>query len=346
MKERIIKNTIKEKNNKERILSYICPDLLKEWDYEKNSKIGLCPNKITYGSNKKAYWICKKNGHKWEAAVNSRSRGINCPYCSGQKACKDNCLYTLSPELCKEWNYRKNKNITPENVTCGSIKKVWWICFKGHEWEAVIENRVNGTGCPCCSGHKLYYGNCLGVRYPEISKEWNFLKNGGLTPKDIMPGARRKVWWMCSVDNRHQWKISPNNRTNRGSGCPFCKMKGEGQVGDLLLKYFSKWEVTPQKKIWEKYKNYEAKRLCDFWMEKDDIKIMVEHDGEQHFEPVRFGGISLKKAKSNFKKLKLKDKLDAQFCKENNILLYRIKYDEDKEKSIIGLLKRINCERI
>ena len=40
----------------------------------------------------------------------------------------------------------------------------------------------------------------------------------------------------------------------------------------------------------------------------------------------------------NFKRVQLKDKLDAQFCRENNIILHRIKYDEDKEESIKRLL--------
>ena len=34
------------------------PDLLKEWDYEKNA--GIDPNSISAGSPKKVYWKCKK----------------------------------------------------------------------------------------------------------------------------------------------------------------------------------------------------------------------------------------------------------------------------------------------
>jgi hypothetical protein len=52
--------------------------------------------------------------------------------------------------------------------------------------------------------------------------------------------------------------------------------------------------------------------------------------------------MSLKKAKKVFKLSQLKDKLDAQFCEENNIILHRIRYDEDKEVSIKQLYERIN----
>ena len=58
--------------------------LMAEWDWEKNNGIGLDPNKLTCGSNKKAWWICE-NGHEWEAQINSRNRGHGCPECTRQK---------------------------------------------------------------------------------------------------------------------------------------------------------------------------------------------------------------------------------------------------------------------
>lgn len=51
-----------------------------------------------------------------------------------------------------EWNWAKNNELglNPNLLTYGSAKKVWWICDKGHEWQARISSRVNGTGCPIC----------------------------------------------------------------------------------------------------------------------------------------------------------------------------------------------------
>ena len=72
---------------------------------------------------------------------------------------------------------------------------------------------------------------------------------------------------------------------------------------------------------------------------------MVEYDGQQHFYPVCFGGISMDRAEYNLKKTKLKDKLDAMWCKEHGIILHRIKYDEDKEESIKKLVKILEKRR-
>ena len=52
-------------------------------------------------------------------------------------------LFITNPELRSEWNVKKNEGINPELLTARSGKKVWWICNKGHEWEAAICSRAN-----------------------------------------------------------------------------------------------------------------------------------------------------------------------------------------------------------
>ena len=60
-------------------------------------------------------------------------------------------MQTINPALAEEWNYEKNTELTPEDVTANSNKKVWWKCSNGHEWQAVIYNRNKGNGCPVCA---------------------------------------------------------------------------------------------------------------------------------------------------------------------------------------------------
>ncbi|MHA1469578.1 MAG: zinc-ribbon domain-containing protein [Candidatus Asgardarchaeia archaeon] len=304
--------------------------LSKEWHFIKNKN--LTPEDVMPQSNKKVWWKCGK-GHEWEATVNNRSNGRNCPYCSGSKACKDNCLETKYPEIAKEWHPTKNGKLTAKDITGGCNKKVWWKCNKRHEWMTIVNHRARGDNCPYCGGKRVSKKNCLKLKYPELAKEWHPTKNGQLTAKEVSYGSDRKVWWICSKNESHEWESSVSNRV-KGQGCPFCYKKNEGKVRELLLKYFEDWNIIPNKKIWDEYKDYKHRRYCDFWLEKDSTNIIVEYDGEQHFKPITYGRFSLYRANKNLKKYRLKDKLDTQFCKENNIILHRIKYDEDKEKSI------------
>ena len=56
-----------------------CPELCKEWDYEKNE---FPPSQIMKGSTKKVWWKCKKCGHRWQATPNSRTGNkTGCPNC-------------------------------------------------------------------------------------------------------------------------------------------------------------------------------------------------------------------------------------------------------------------------
>lgn len=76
-----------------------------------------------------------------------------CPYCSGKKVlCGFNDFGTLYPDLLEEWNYEKNVNVDPFNITSKSPKSVWWKCKKcGHEWKTAIAHRtIEHTGCPIC----------------------------------------------------------------------------------------------------------------------------------------------------------------------------------------------------
>ena len=127
------------------------PNLAQEWHPLKNGK--LTPWDVALFSNKKVWWRCKK-GHEWQSIVGNRSKGNGCPYCSGRIATKDNCLAHVNPKLASEWHPTKNGKLTPKDVTHKSNIKRWWQCKKGHEWEAVVSSRSNGSGCPYCSGNK------------------------------------------------------------------------------------------------------------------------------------------------------------------------------------------------
>ncbi len=131
-------------------LETVNPDLAKQWHPTKNGN--LTPKDVIAGSGQKVWWLCD-NGvlsvHEWESTIDSRSKNVNCPYCTGRKVCLDNCLATNRPQLIDEWDFEKNKK-TPYDFTTHSNQKIWWICSKGHKWESHINSRSKDVGCPTC----------------------------------------------------------------------------------------------------------------------------------------------------------------------------------------------------
>lgn len=52
-------------------------ELMKEWDYEKNTELN--PTKLNIGSGKKAWWICSSCGNKWRTQIYLRKKH-GCPF--------------------------------------------------------------------------------------------------------------------------------------------------------------------------------------------------------------------------------------------------------------------------
>lgn len=135
-------------------LATLRPDILAEWDAEKNAPIN--PGEILPSSHGKVWWRCAL-GHSYQAAVFSRTRekSTGCPYCAGRLALKGfNDLATVKPGIAGEWHQPLNGALKPEEVTPGCNRKVWWQCRDGHVWLAAVYSRTRkrGSGCPVCAG--------------------------------------------------------------------------------------------------------------------------------------------------------------------------------------------------
>lgn len=244
------------------------PELAEQWHPTKNDP--LTADSVTPGSGKKVWWLCP-NGHEWRAVIGSRTNGMGCPYCSGQKPTADRSFATEYPELVKEWDWKKNGKKKPEEFTPRSGSKVWWRCEKGHSWQATISNRTRDfkkSICPCCSNRKLCEDNSLAQVRPDIAKQWHPHKNAPLTPNDVVAGGSKKVWWMCK--HGHEWQARIKYRVNNGTGCPKCTL----QTSRIEIAVYSELDALFNDTAWrEKISGYE----CDIYLH--DYRIGVEIDG-------------------------------------------------------------------
>lgn len=198
------------------------PELLSEWNYEKNSAQGLAPSEVMAGQRKRVWWICPM-GHDYEANIIDRVRGCGCSVCAGKKVLAGiNDLATLSPHILKEWSSRNSA--LPTEITAKSNKKVWWVCKEGHEWQASVADRTRidgkASGCPVCCGKKVMKGyNDLATTDSDLLSEWNWDKNQTVQPTDFTRGSSKKVWWICKEG--HEWEAVISSRS-AGRGCPIC----------------------------------------------------------------------------------------------------------------------------
>lgn len=134
---------------------------------------------------------------------------------------KKKTLAYIDPELAKEWS--PNNPISPDLVCGKSNQNYLWICPNCHyEYSATLSNRLNAkSACPYCSNRKVNKDNCFATKCPQLLKEWDYEKNIGISPYEVVPGAEKMIWWKCSKG--HSWQTYLFQRTGKKkSGCPFC----------------------------------------------------------------------------------------------------------------------------
>ena len=159
-----------------------------------------------------------------------------------------NSLATVHPELIVEWSDR-NLPLTPDSITFGSNKKVWWKGACGHEWETSVKARSNCEKCPICSGARVVAGiNDLSTLKPELASEWS--EENEIKPTEVSIGSHKKVIWKCKLG--HEWIATVKSRTINRTGCPYCShnkvLAGFNDLATLFPEVADEWSDKNEKK--------------------------------------------------------------------------------------------------
>lgn len=191
------------------------PELVaSEWSSEKND---ILPSAVHCNSARKVWWRCPL-GHEWRTAVVKRTReGQGCPVCANRIVVIGfNDLASDRPNLASEWHPELNGDLLSTAVTCGSNKKVWWRCGKGHEWRAaVIKRALYDHGCvKCLAKHTSRREQDVCSRLAEffgLEYDGPTRIQGVRTPVDLFLPAQRTVveydgWYW------HKSKLEGDNR--------------------------------------------------------------------------------------------------------------------------------------
>lgn len=196
-------------------LASLYPKIAKE--YSKRNMIRL--EDVVAKSNKRAWWLCSKCSHEWQTTPGKRiCNSSGCPRCNLGEPID----LSKFPMLWKLFDHKRNEGVDPRRLR--KQEKCWWRCPKGkeHVFFACATRREIVEKCPFCRNRKVSDKNNIATLYPKVAKEFHPTKNGKLTAKDVVPGARQKIWWQCRKQKDHVWQAYAYSRTKDGAGCPFC----------------------------------------------------------------------------------------------------------------------------
>ena len=167
-------------------LFYLEPELMKEWDYEENKKIGLDPKNKFRGSDKEAFWKCKE-GHRWKTAINYRTGQIRsgCPGCKNKTETKVleflKQKYTDDMESQVKFDWCKNITHLPFDFVIKSLKIIIEVDGRQHfhqvsNWKSPKETQQNDfykMKCAANKGYKIIRIFQEDILYDKIPYGWN-----------------------------------------------------------------------------------------------------------------------------------------------------------------------------
>jgi len=199
------------------------------------------------------------------------------------------------------------------------------ICKKHGEFNQIPRNHLQAKGCPKCGDKIRFDKNRLTLE--EIINIFKEMHGNTYDYSEVIYVTNmQKVKIICK---KHGIFLQTPNTHRQGKGCPKCSLsKGEAKIARLLdengIAFIVEYPF--------KNPNTGHSLRFDFFLPKQNI--FIEYDGQQHFEPVDFGGMSNDQAIEVHKNIKARDKIKNKLAKEARIGLIRIRYDEDIEKCL------------
>lgn len=212
-----------------------------------------------------------------------------------------------------KYDYSKVKYIS-------SFKKVDILCMKHGVFKQRPHNHLSGNGCPLCAREKI-------DTETFVKKAKSIHKNRYDYSKVNYINSKTPVEIICF--NHGVFQQTPEIHLG-GSGCKFCKSSlGEIIVEEILiilgLKYIREYKFKDCK-----YKKPLPFDFAIFDKEGTFLKMLIEFDGQHHYHPVRYGGITKEQAIEIYEGTRIRDKIKTEYCKKNEIPLLRI-YNKNKE---------------
>ena len=262
---------------------------------------------------------CKEHGMFMQTSSN-HFIGCGCPKCNiFKKPTQDEFL-----EKSKIIHNNKYDYIFVEYKT--SKIKVKIICKYHGIFEQAPKEHVRGAGCQKCSG----LDRLNNVSFIEKSK----LIHNNLYDYDMVDVINNSSKIKIKCLKHGIFEQTPNSHL-RGVGCPICKnSKGELKINKILsennINYKTQYTFPDLK--------YKRKLFFDFGVlnEENNLKYLIEYQGKQHY--IRYD--KFHKTEQKFLDAQLRDKLKIDYCDENNIKLFTIKYNEiveDKMNLILNV---------
>lgn len=230
---------------------------------------------------------------------------------------------TTKDEFIKRANScHNNKYDYSKVVYINSTTKVNIICPIHGEFLQTPHHHLKGHGCPLCANQVISEKKKL-TQDEFISKAKIIHSDKYDYSKVEYVDCKTKIKIICPTHG--EFRQYPSYHLS-GNGCPFCNESHiEREVKNTLEKH--KIEFN-RKKHFPWLKNKQEMEL-DFYL--PTVKVAIEVQGRQHYEPVSFGSKNNDKIQQRFNEQIERDKKKKKLCEEHGIKMIYIDFNEEKD---------------
>jgi len=178
----------------------------------------------------------------------------------------------------------------------------------GTEYMVTPDAFLSGEGCPKCFGNERKTTD-------KFKEEVASLTSGEYTCESSYKNNRTQVLMKHSTCG-HIYKVRPHDFL-AGNRCPYCReSKGERLVDSILSQLKIPYEFQ---KVFDDCGRKNQWLPFDFYV--PEIKLLIEYDGIQHFEPVKYYGGEKKLVDQ-----RRRDTLKNEYAVSHNMSILRIPY--------------------
>lgn len=247
-----------------------------------------------------------------------------------------------------EYNFEK----TEKEYIGYSHSYIYYVCPKhrenGERRISCQNHLLVGQGCPSCGSIQSGISNTESLeenirksekRHGKGRYDYSHIKEEDFKTK------RDKVKIFCyelDKDGNPHLDFDQTFQAHiAGSGCPKCNTLNNSKAVQLITKILLEHNINFEKE--KRFPDCKNKKPLPFDFFLVDYNILIEFDGIQHFEPMRWynnNPADPKKAEKKLLETQANDKLKNNWSKKSPYTLYRISYNQNVKKELIKILTK------
>lgn len=286
-------------------------------------------------NNSRVRYVCPKHGTQEKSAVGLK-QGKRCPLCANENKWKKAVLarsnnnftrreyFARAKEVCDMNNYIL---LSDESEFTGYKSYIRYSCSIHGEQSMRYGNLVNGRTCPECS--RDIKSRKISLAKDDVIKRVQDCGGRIINPDEYRNNSYSNLLIECPRCHKNVMRTSLSHFLQHGG--KFCKecYRKESSGERVIREWLEGNNISFVQQKWFQDCRDIKPLPFDFYLPGNNM--IIEFDGKQHFEDSHFFNHEDHRFGSVLSYIKYHDEIKNNYCKEKEIALLRISYNELNE---------------